>query len=196
MGEVLKRLAELLPPSGFGHVETPDFPPLIEPVRPLTPETVPIAEPQPIVPWDGVAGKVRAADDLYDAGRAWEAFAQYEVLALELTHGLDQPALHCRIRAAPCLAARGENEVALKRFRDLRNVLQPVRGDSDSVVLELRRHVALQLLAVERLDEAAAELSSLYDDLMRIHGDGAAATVEVRNALITLRRRLRGRRRG
>jgi hypothetical protein len=79
---------------------------------------------------------------------------------------------------------------------DVQNALQPVRGDSDSAVLEVRRHVALQLLAVERLDEAAAELSRLYDDLVRIHGGGAAATAEVRDALITLRRCLRGRRPG
>nr|WP_275407801.1 serine/threonine-protein kinase [Streptomyces coelicoflavus] len=196
MEEVLDRLAELLPPSGFGHVENPDFPPLIEPVRLLMPEAVPIGAPQPVVPGDGVAGKVRAADALYDAGRALEAFAQYEALVLELVHRLDHPALHCRIRAAQCLAARGENEAALKRFRDVRNALQPVRGDSDSVVLEVRRHLALQLLAVERLDEAAAELSGLYGDLVRIHGSAAATTAEVREALITLRRRLRHRRPG
>jgi serine/threonine protein kinase len=87
MGEVLDRLAELLPPSGFGHVEAPDFPPLIEHVRPLAPKAVPIGAPQPVVPGDGAAARVRAADALYDAGRALEAFAQYEVLALELAHG-------------------------------------------------------------------------------------------------------------
>jgi hypothetical protein len=196
MEEVLDRLAELLPPSGFGHVEAPDFPPLIEPVRPLVPKAVSIGTPQTAMSGNGVAGRVRAADALYDAGRALEAFAQYEVLALELAHELDQFALHCRIRAAQCLAARGEHEVALQRFRNVQKALQPERSDSDSVVLEVRRHVALQLLAVERLDEAAVELSRLYSDLLRIHGSGAAAAAEVRDALITLWRRLRGRRIG
>ncbi|MCF3963258.1 hypothetical protein [Streptomyces fuscigenes] len=111
--------------------------------------------------------------------------AQDEALALELVRRLDHPALHCRIRAAQCLAARGENEAALERFRDVRNALQPVCGDSDSVVLEVRRHLVLQLLAVERSDEAAVELSGLYGDLVRTHGSAAATTAEVREALIT-----------
>ncbi|WP_437089657.1 protein kinase domain-containing protein [Streptomyces sp. enrichment culture] len=200
--EVLNQLAEVLPPSGFAHLEDPGFPPLIEPVRSL-PSGLRVDAFSACPPPGGhetgganggVDERVRRADALYDAGRVLEAFAQYESVAQELGRTIDQPALHCRIRAAQCLAARGEQEAALERFQDVRDDLQSTRGETDHVVLEIRQHVGLLLLAVERLDEAARELAQLYDDMVRVYGRDAEATAPVHKALVALRQRLRNHR--
>ncbi|MET7821627.1 serine/threonine-protein kinase [Micromonospora zamorensis] len=96
-------------------------------------------------------------------------------------------ALACLRQAAHCRAELGQGTVALRQFRQVLTHVRAAEGDVSSDALELRRDIAMLLLAEGRGDQAKAELMPLHEDLNLVYGPNHEETQEIADVLARLR---------
>ncbi|GAB3152811.1 serine/threonine protein kinase PkaE [Micromonospora sonneratiae] len=97
-------------------------------------------------------------------------------------------ALSCLRQAAHCRAELGQATVALRQFRQVLDHVRAAESDVSTEALELRRDIGILLLAEGDLDQAAAELVPLHEDLCLVYGPDHEETQEVADVLLRLRR--------
>ncbi|MGW0434074.1 protein kinase domain-containing protein [Micromonospora sp. NPDC003197] len=97
-------------------------------------------------------------------------------------------ALSCLRQAAHCRAELGQVTVALRQFRQVLDHVRAAESDVSTEALELRRDIGILLLAEGDLEQAAAELIPLHEDLCLVYGPDHEETQEVADVLLRLRR--------
>lgn len=108
------------------------------------------------------------AHTLYEDKDFRRALREFEVLAEanERLDGLDSPdAIDCRLHAARCKAALARNAEALADFRTVYGRLRDADGDLSKLAVEVRRDIAMALLASDETDTALETLDNLQRDL-------------------------------
>ncbi|WP_434740421.1 protein kinase domain-containing protein [Micromonospora sp. SH-82] len=137
-----------------------------------------------------LALRQRRAATLVIGGDVRRALPEFDALhaAFARTGGpADHDALACLRQAAHCRAELGEATLALRQFRQVLTHVQATDGDLSTDALELRRDICRLLLSEGDLDQAAAELVPLHQDLALLYGPGHEETREIAEILTRLR---------
>ncbi|GAA4714866.1 protein kinase [Phytohabitans rumicis] len=96
-------------------------------------------------------------------------------------------ALECLRQAAHCRAGLGQATIALRQFRQVLTQVRARDGDVSTEAVDLRRNIAILLLAEGYTEEAVAELIPLHEDLLVLHGPDHEETREIADILTRLR---------
>ncbi|MEV4497077.1 serine/threonine-protein kinase [Micromonospora arborensis] len=132
----------------------------------------------------------RRAAILVIGGDFRQALPEFDALysAFARTQGpTSDDALACLRQAAHCRAELGQGTVALRQFRQVFAHVRAHEGDVSRNALELRRDIAMLLLAEGRVDQAVAELVPLHEDLTLLYGPNHEETQEIADVLARLR---------
>lgn len=97
-------------------------------------------------------------------------------------------ALDCRREAAHCRAELGETTLAIRQFRQVLDHVRAGEGDVSTDAVELRRNIAMLLVAEGDREQAEAELIPLYEDFVVLYGPDHEETRAVGELLQRLRR--------
>lgn len=154
--------------------------------RAVAPATAALGEENPRV----LRLRTRRAAILVLAGEYRGALPEFDALAAAYRRAAgpsSREALDCLRQAAHCRAELGQATTALRQFRQVLAHVRAFDGDSDPVVLDLRRNIGILLLSEGRLTEGAAELRRLYEDLRTVHGPDHETTREVADVLARIR---------
>ncbi|MBO4210828.1 tetratricopeptide repeat protein, partial [Micromonospora echinofusca] len=138
-----------------------------------------------------LALRQRRAAILVIGGDFRQALPEFDALysAFARTGGpTSDDALACLRQAAHCRAELGQATVALRQFRQVLDHIRAAEGDVSSEALELRRNIAMLLLAEGNIDQAVAELVPLHEDLALVYGPHHEETREIADVLTRLRR--------
>jgi len=96
-------------------------------------------------------------------------------------------ALECLRQAAHCRAELGQATIALRQFRQVLTHVRARDGDVSTEAVDLRRNIAMLLLASGDTEEAVAELIPLHDDFLVLYGPDHEETREIADILARLR---------
>jgi hypothetical protein len=96
-------------------------------------------------------------------------------------------ALECLRQAAHCRAELGQATIALRQFPQVLTHVRARDGDVSTEAVDLRRNIAMLLLAEGDTEEAVAELVPLHADFLVLYGPDHEETREVADVLTRLR---------
>ncbi|MGI5145122.1 protein kinase domain-containing protein [Plantactinospora sp. CA-294935] len=132
----------------------------------------------------------RRAAVLVVGGDFREALPEFDALvgAFARTRGpKSDEAMACLRQAALCRANLGQSTIALRQFREVLAQVRTAEGDASRTALELRRDIAMLLLAERDVEQAEAELVPLHEDLLVVYGPDHEETHEIGDILTRLR---------
>jgi tRNA A-37 threonylcarbamoyl transferase component Bud32/tetratricopeptide (TPR) repeat protein len=134
--------------------------------------------------------RARRAAILVLGGDYRHALPEFDALADaygRIAGSTSEQALDCLREAAHCRAELGHTTTALHQFQQVLTHVRAARGDASPTALDLRRTIAILLLADGRPAEAQHMLQPLHEDLILVYGPDHEETQEVADLMARLR---------
>ena len=139
---------------------------------------------------DVLEARLEHANLLFEGGDYRAAAPAYAQLAIDLAD-TDGPGgervLHCRMREATCHALLGETRRALQELSELLRDEIRLFSENDPRVIDLRRQIGLLQFGAGQRHEAWVTLSTLRDELVKLHDPAHPAVAEIDELLKQVR---------